>query len=286
MNDAERGRVAVVTDSTADLPPEWVAQHAIHVVPQILIAGDKTWRDGVDIDSPAFYQLLRTSKDFPRTSQPSIASFAELFSTLSGHATGIVAVLVSGGLSGTVNSALTAASNLPDLPIEIVDTGAVSMQLGFAVLAAAQAAEAGADIQAVAAAARTMIPRTGIFFVVDTLEYLHRNGRIGAAAMLFGSALNLKPLLSIQGGIVTPVAKIRSRRNALDKMIELMQQQVPPGKRIHLAVLHVAAPEDAAHLRDDLVSRFDPIDVLVAECGPVIGAHAGPGTLGAAFYVD
>jgi DegV family protein with EDD domain len=160
------------------------------------------------------------------------------------------------------------------------------MQLGFIVLAAARAAEAGADIETVASAARDMIPRTSVYFVVDTLEYLHRNGRIGAAAMLFGSALNLKPLLSIQDGIVTPVAKIRSRRKALDKMIELMEQQVPPGKRIHLAVLHVAVPEEAARLKDELVSRFHPLDVIVAECGPVIGAHGGPGTLGAAFYVD
>ena len=160
------------------------------------------------------------------------------------------------------------------------------MQLGYVVLAAAQAAEAGEDLQEVAAAARAMMPRTKVYFVVDTLEYLHRNGRIGAAAMLFGSALNLKPLLSIQEGIVTPVAKIRSRRKALDRMIGLMEEQVTPGARLHLAVLHVAASDEALHLRDELVARFHPLDVTFSECGPVIGAHAGPGTLGVAFYVE
>lgn len=286
MSSAERRRVAIVTDTTADLPPELVAKYGLHVIPQILIMGDKSWRDGVDIDSAAFYELLRSTKGFPSTSQPSSASFHDLFSSVSKQAEGIVAVLVSSRLSGTINSALAAAADLPDTPIEIVDTRAVSMQLGFIVLAAARAAAAGGGCSTVAAAARSMMPRTGVYFVVDTLEYLHRNGRIGSAAMLFGSALSLKPLLSIQDGIVTPVAKIRTRRKALDHMIELIGQHVPSGARMHLAVLHVAAPDECAQLHEELVARFHPVDVITTECGPVVGAHAGPGTLGAAFYID
>jgi len=286
MSSTPRRRVAVVTDTTADLPAELVAKYGIHVIPQILIMGDKTWRDGIDIDSAAFYELLRSPKGFPSTSQPSSTSFCELFSSVSKQADGIVAVLISSRLSGTINSALSAAADLPGIPIEIIDTRAVSMQLGFIALAAARVAAGGGDMAAVAAAARTMMPRTGVYFVVDTLEYLHRNGRIGAAAKLFGSALNLKPLLSIQDGIVTPVAKIRSRRKALDHMIELMAQQIPAGANLHLAVLHVAAPNECAQLSQELIARFHPLDAIMTECGPVIGAHAGPGTMGAAFYVD
>lgn len=279
-------RIAVVTDSTADIPRPLVEEYGIHVVPQILILGDQTWRDGVDIDASAFYELLRTSSQFPASSQPTVTSFRELFARLSQEAEGIVSVLVSNELSGTLNSALTAASNLPEVPVEIIDARAVSMQLGLTVLAAARAAAARGDLQAVAEAARALVGRVYIYFVVDTLEYLHRGGRIGAAARLFGTALNLKPLLTIKDGIVTPVTKVRTRRKALDALFDLLDERLAAGDRIHMSVVHVAAPEEAARLADQLEARFDLVEMIRSECGPVVGAHAGPGTVGVAFYVE
>jgi DegV family protein with EDD domain len=275
-----------VTDSTADLPRELVERYGIHVVPQILIMGDQTWRDGVDIDPPTFYQLLRTSSHFPASSQPSVVSFQELFTQLSQEAEGIVAVLISDELSGTLNSARMAAESLPDIPIEIIDTRSVSLQLGFIVLAAARAAAAGGDLATVAGVARALIGQVHVYFVVDTLEYLHRGGRIGAAAKLFGTALNLKPVLEIRDGIVQPVTRVRTRRKALGKVQELLQEQVAEGTPVRMAVLHVAAPEDAARLREELEARFHPIEMIESECGPVIGTHAGPGTVGVAFCID
>jgi fatty acid kinase fatty acid binding subunit len=286
MNEMTRRRIAVVTDSTADLPKPLVEQYGIHMIPQILIMGNKTWLDGVDIDPPAFYELLRTSPHFPASSQPSVQSFHELFAKLATEVEGIVALLVSSGLSGTLNSALTAASDLPGLPVEIVDTRAVSMQLGFIVLAAAQAAAAGGDLPAVAAAARALIGKVHVYFIVDTLEYLHRGGRIGAAAKLFGTALNLKPVLEIKDGIVSPVAKVRTRRKALDKVLELLQEQLHDTDRVHMAVLDVAAPEEAAQFREQLEARFHPAEMMSTGCGPVVGTHAGPGTVGVAYYVE
>lgn len=286
MEQMTRRPVAIVTDSTADLPRELVEETGIHIVPQILIMGEKTWQDGVDIDAPAFYELLRTSPDFPTTSQPSVASFHGLFCELFRDAEGIVAILVSDELSGTLNSAQTAALSLPELPIEIIDSRAVSMQLGLIVLAASRTATAGGDLKTVAATARALIDRTHVYFVVDTLEYLHRGGRIGAAAKLFGSALNLKPVLEVKDGTITPVARIRTRRKALDKLYELVEEQVAEGARAHMAVLHVAAPEEAARVREQLEARFDPVEMVACECGPVVGAHAGPGTVGVAFYVE
>jgi DegV family protein with EDD domain len=286
MEPVTHRRIAVVTDSTADIPRELVEKYNIHVAPQILIMGTQTWRDGVDIDSPTFYELLRTSSIFPTTSQPSVADFMELFAELSREAEGIAAVLVSNELSGTLNSALTAAANLPDIPIEIVDSRAVSMQLGFAVLAAARSAAAGADLRTVADAARALIDKAHVYFVVDTLEYLHRGGRIGAAAKLIGSALNLKPVLEIKDGIVTPMTRVRTRRKALEKVQEILQQQLNEGDRVHMAVLHIAAPQEAAHFGEQLVARFRPVEMIHAECGPVVGAHAGPGTVAVAFYVE
>jgi DegV family protein with EDD domain len=286
MKQTRHRPVTVVTDSTSDLPPELVEEYEIRVIPQVLIMGDRTWLDGVDIDSPTFYELLRTSSRFPSTSQPSVASFQELFTELSQEADGIVAVLVSDELSGTINSALAAALSLPDVPIEIVDSRAASMQLGFIALAAARMAAAGEDFRSVADAARALVGKTHVYFVVDTLEYLHRGGRIGGAAKLFGTALNLKPVLEIREGIVTPVVKVRTRRKALDRLYELLQEQLTPGDRVHMAALHVAAPDDAVRLVEQLEARFHPVEMIACECGPVIGTHAGPGTVGVAFYTE
>lgn len=288
MGSTARRRVAVLTDSTSDLPRELVEQYGIHVIPQILIMGDKTWLDGVDIDPPAFYELLRTSPHFPSTSQPSVPNFIEVFQQLSAEFDGIVAILVSKELSGTLNAAQTALADLPDLSagIEIIDSRSVSMQLGLIALAAARVAAAGGDLQAVAQTARALVRQVQVYFIVDTLEYLHRGGRIGAAKRLFGTALNLKPVMEIRDGVVTPIATIRSRRKALDKVLELADQQLAGRERVHMAVLHVASPEEAARLADELAARYRPIEMITAPCGPVVGAHAGPGTVGVVFYVE
>jgi DegV family protein with EDD domain len=286
MEKSVRRRIAIVTDSTADIPARLLKEYDIHVIPQILIMGDKTWLDGVDIDPPAFYELLRSSPDCPSTSQPSIASFQELFRKLSREAEGVVAVLISDDLSGTLNSAQAAAASLPDVPVELVDTRGASMQLGFMVLAAARAAAAGEGLETVAAAARALVGRVQVYFVVDTLEYLHRGGRIGAAAKLLGSALDLKPVLEIRDGIVKPLARVRTRRKALRKVFDLLDEQLAGKDRIHMAVLHVAAPHEAAHLKEQFISCFHPVEMIETECGPVVGAHAGPGTVGVVFYAE
>ncbi len=276
-------RIAVVTDSTADLPPELVAEYGIRVVPQILIMGSRTWLDRVDIHPAAFYELLRASSSWPSTSQPSINDFYTLFSELSRGYDGIVAVLVSSELSGTVNSALGACQSLPDIPIEIIDSRAISLMEGFAVLAAAREAAAGGDLTSVASAARRVMESAHVLFVVDTLEYLRRGGRIGAASQLLGTALSLKPVMEIGEGKVQPLAKIRTRRKALEKMFELVEERLAGVERVRTGVLHVAAPDEAARLAEQVQARFQPVEMIHAECGPVIGTHAGPGTVAVAF---
>lgn len=286
MGKKDRQRIAIVTDSTADLPAAFVAEHGIRVIPQTLIMGTNTWRDGVDIDSTSFYELLRTSSDFPSTSQPSANDFEEVFVELSAEADGIVAIVVSDELSGTLNSAQMAQAKLPDLPIEVIDSRSVSMQLGLIVMAAARVAAEGGDLQTVAETARSLIGRTQIYFIVDTLEYLHRGGRIGGAARLVGSVLNLKPVLAVQDGIVTPITRVRTRRKALDKVLELVEEQLAGASGVHMAALHVAAPEEVVKFSAELEARSHPVEMIHAECGPVVGAHVGPGTVGVTFYVE
>ena len=286
MEHQAQRRVAIVTDSTADIPRDLTKRYKIRSAPQVLIMGQNTWRDGIDIDPPAFYVLLRSSSDFPSTSQPSVADFLDLFEELAEDSDGVLAIVVSDELSGTLNSAQMAAAKAAAIPIEVIDSRAVSMMLGFQVLVAAQAAERGGDLGTVADAARAFTGRAHIYFVVDTLEYLHRGGRIGAAAKLVGSALNLKPILEIRDGIVSPVTRVRTRRKALSRVQELVAEQIAGRHKVHMAVLHVAASEEAASFRDELQSRFHPVEMIEAQCGPVVGAHAGPGTVGVAYYVE
>jgi DegV family protein with EDD domain len=286
MSQTAKRRVAVVTDSTAYLPPQLVEMYDIHVVPQVLMLDGKTWRDGVDIDPPAFYELLRSSSSFPTTSQVSRVDFQNLFTELSQEVEGIAAILVSADISGTIDSARAAAEDLPDVAIEIVDSRGISMKLGFPLLAAAKVAAAGGDLQAVTDAARALIPKTRLYFLVETLEYLHRGGRIGGASKLIGSALNLKPVLEFWDGTVQSVAKIRTRRKALDKVYDLIEEQLAGKDNVHMAVLDIASPEEAAEFMEQLTARFQPVEMLKVECSPVVGAHAGPGTVGVAFYAE
>lgn len=286
MENPSHPRIVIVTDSASDIPPELAQKYGIEVVPLILIMGAKSWRDRVDISPAEFYELLKTSPDHPKTSQPNSTAFQELFSRLAAQADGVVAVLVSKALSGTFGAAEAAKASLPQLPIEVVDTQAVSMMEGYSVLAAARAAAAGADLQGVVRAAHAMAARTRVYFVIDTFEYISRGGRIGAAARLLGSALNIKPVLEIRNGIASPAGTARTRRKALNKVIDLLAEQCKPGCAIHMTVVNVAARPEAAEFKAELIERFHPVEVLEADVSPVLGAHVGPGTVGVAYYIE
>ena len=285
MSEVQR-RVAIVTDSTAFLPADLVKEHNIHVVPLLLMMGGKTWRDGVDIDPAGFYKLLEAGSEFPTTSQPPVAAFKEMFVKLLEEHEAVVAVLLADELSGTMDSALAAQADLPGSPIEVIDSRGISMMLGFPVLAAARAADAGGDLKTVAAAARSLIGRVRMYFTVDTLEYLHRGGRIGAAAKLLATSLGIKPLLHIHNGIVTPLTKVRTRRRSLEHLVELVEEQMAGAAEVHLGVFDVACAEEAAQLARNLTERLHPVELIRTECSPVLGAHGGPGFVGVAFYAD
>jgi len=224
-------RIAVVTDSTAYLPPELVAQYGIHVMPQQLIWGDETFLDGVTIDPPTFYERLSRSADIPTTSQASAGEFAALFAEAARNADGIVGVFISTELSGTVASALTARESLPHLPIEVVDSRSTTMGLGFVALAAARAAAEGKGLAEMASAARELVPRVNVLFIVETLEYLHRGGRIGGAKWLVGTALSIKPLLHFVDGTIEPLAQVRTKRKAIARMLKVAEERLG-GKRM------------------------------------------------------
>jgi DegV family protein with EDD domain len=276
-------KIAIVTDSTGYIPPDLVREYDIKVAPQVLVWGDETLRDGVDITPDEFYARLKTASVMPTTSQATIAEFREIFEPLVAGGCSILAVLISAKLSGTIQSAEQAKTFYPGATIEIVDSESTAMAMGFQVLAAARAAAAGRSFQEVVAVARECRTRTGVVLVVDTLEFLHRGGRIGGAARLLGTALNLKPVLELTEGRLEPLEKVRTKGKAVARILEILAPRLEGQTMVRLSTVHAAAPDEARALLDAATARFHPIETMMADASPVVGNHAGPGTVGLAY---
>lgn len=272
------GLVAVVTDSTAYLPEVEAARLGITVIPLQVIVGDKVFDDGTEIDFAHLRAALTQGKTM--TSRPAPERFIAAYRALAEKgATAVVSVHVSGEMSGTVDSARLGARDAP-IPVEVIDSRSIAMGMGFAVLTAAEEAARGASVDEVAAAARHRIETTRSFFYVDTLEYLRRGGRIGAAASLLGSALMIKPLLHIKDGGIVPLEKVRTASRALARLEDLAVEAAGTG-RVDIAVQHLAARPNADALAERLTRRVPALGRMeIVEVGAAIAVHVGPGMLG------
>lgn len=280
--------IAIVTDSTSYIPPELLKKHSISVAPQVLIWGEQTYRDGVDIQPDEFYAKLKTAKTMPSTSQVSPAAMQAVFQPLVDQGREVIGIFVSSKLSGTQQSAAQAREMMGSAgeKVTIVDSLATAMALGFISIAAARAAEGGASVKECVAVAEKARDNSGLFFAVDTLEFLHRGGRIGGAQRFIGSALNLKPILALKDGRVEGVERIRTKSKAQERVLELVAEQVKGKSNIRLATLHANAAEDAKSLLDRAAKELNPVETLFTEVSPVVGTHAGPGTVGLAYMVE
>lgn len=279
-------KISIVVDSTAQIPKTLVREHNIHVIPQTLIWGEQTFLDDVDITPAEFYSRLKTDAEFPTTSQATVQEFHELFSRVGKGVEGVLAIVVSSEMSGTLNSAISAKNLLPEMKIEIIDTRTTAMALGFIALAAARASEQGKSMDDSAQVARDCIDRVGVYITVDTLDYLHRGGRIGGARKLLGTALKIKPILTVREGIVQEGGKVRTRKKALLQLVENVAKHTEGKPNIRLSALHAAAPQDAAYLLDMAKERLTPEETHLTELSPVVGAHVGPGSVGLAWCVE
>lgn len=278
--------VAIVTDSTAYIPDDLVEQYGITVAPQVLIWGEETFQDGVDISPTEFYTRLATASIMPTTSQVAVPTFQEIFEKLYRKGKEILVILLSDQLSKSLNSAELARQMVPDAKIELVNSKTVAMELGFHVLAAARAAEAGASLLECKRIAEEAQEKTGVLFVVDTLEFLHRGGRIGGASRLLGTALQLKPLLEVRDGRVEAIERIRTKSKAQKRLIEMITERVKSmDGEVRLATLHANAFEDAKALMAELNKQLNPVESIYSEVSPVVGTHCGPGTVGIAYMV-
>lgn len=281
-------KFAIVTDSTAYIPPEIVQKHGIVVAPQILIWDEKTYRDGIDIQPTDFYSRLKTAKVMPSTSQVSPAAMQEIFQGLADQGLSVLGIFISSKLSGTLQSAIQAKEMMGSAggKVTLVDSQSTAMGLGFQVLAASRAMGAGASLEECAAQAGSAHERTGVFFAVDTLEFLHRGGRIGGAQRFIGSALNLKPILAVKEGKVEGIERIRTKSKAHDRVLELITEQVRGKSKIRIATLHANSAQDAKALLERAAAGLSPVETIFTEVSPVVGTHAGPGTVGLAYMFD
>ena len=278
-------KIALVTDSTTYMPPELVKKYNISIAPQVLIWSDQTYRDGVDITSSDFFTRLKTAKVMPTTSQVAVISFQEIFQSLVDQGYEVLALLVSSRLSGTVQSAMQARDLMSSAreKVNVVDSQSVAMALGFQVLAVARALEDGASLKDALALAEKSHEYTGVFFAVDTLEFLHRGGRIGGAQRFLGTMLNMKPILAIQDGRVEGIERIRTKNKAQDRVLELTIEKVAGRTPVRLATLHANAAEDAKALLTRAEQALKPVESILTAVSPTVGTHAGPGTVGLAF---
>ena len=273
----------IITDSTADLSRDLYQKYDIDVVPLTIQLGEKTWLDFYDIEPDEYYKMLRNSKAFPTTSQPSPQDFINAFAPFTAEGEPVLSIHISSKLSGTYQSAALARSHFPEARIEVVDSLQTSLGLGMILLLCAEKTNSGASFESVVDFARELTRKIKTYFSVDSLEYLHRGGRIGKAQAFLGTLMKIKPLLKLMEGEVQPVEKIRTTERLLNRFVELVENEARGDSRLQLSV----AESDNGDVMTGLLERLMKIPGIsfVHRCklGGVITSHGGPGTFGISF---
>ncbi len=280
--------IAVVTDSCASIPPNLVEALRIEVVPYYIHRGNETLRDLVDVSRDEFFRWLPTADKLPTTANPGPGDYLEAFARAAERADGIVSIHMTSKGSGAYQAACVAQemakAQLPGVKIEVVDTLQVSMVHGWAAIEAARAAQAGAPLDQVIAAARHVADTGWMIQTADTLKYLYMGGRIGRAKHLVGTLLNVKPIIGMEEGIIIPMGQARTRSKAFAKILELMHQRGAADGPIKIAVTHVAVPDRAELLLEMVKQAFDCRETLISELSPALGVHTGPGMVGVNYF--
>jgi DegV family protein with EDD domain len=278
--------VKIITDTTASLPDETAQRYSIPVIPQVIVFGTDSYLEGVEIDKATFMQRLKTSRELPKTAAPPPELFVKEFERLVPGGEPILCIHPSSEVSGTVRSATVAARDFPDADIRVIDTRFIAGPLATMVTLAAEWAEAGDDADIIEARLHDLTLRCRLYFMVATLEYLARGGRIGGASALLGSVLQVKPILTFQNGQVNQFERERTHKRAVARLKELVLEQIPRDGSGHLSVLHADAPDQGQALADELGAQLGLSQVPVYDIPPAIVTHAGPGVLGVGFFVS
>ncbi|MEK3671920.1 DegV family protein [Paenibacillus sp. FSL R10-2771] len=277
-------RTVIVTDSTSDIPPALADQYGIEVVPLTLMFGEEAFRDNLDMTPEQFYERLPRSPQLPTTSQPSPVEYMNVYRSIQERYPGskVLSFHISSGLSGTYQSAVLAKSMLEEEgeSVTVVDSLSASYGFGFMVVEAARLAGQGKAPEGILEQVESMRKSRKLYFLVDTLEYLQKGGRIGKASAILGTLLNIKPILSIDAeGIIYAVEKVRGRKKAVARMIELFKADLPGVNKINVAVGHTAEPASGEEFLRELSGHFTLEEKVLTNIGPVVGSHVGNGTL-------
>jgi DegV family protein with EDD domain len=275
----------IVADTMCSLPPEFLVSQGIPFVPQVVIFGDRSYHDDYELDTGTFLEKLKSSPTLPKTAAPEPTLYRPIFDAARDKKESVVVVAPSGKMSGTVRSAQTAAQEYPDLDVRIVDTQTLSCNLGVLVLEAHDMAQSGCSADEIVRRVEALIPLGRLYFVVDTLEYLAKGGRIGGAKALLGELIQIKPVLTLRNGEAQPYEQQRTRRRSLLRLEEIAAQQCPHSEDSHLTVIQVAAEDEARQLAEHLQASMGLAEVPVQGLPPVIVAHGGPGAIGVGFFV-
>ncbi|NJC95005.1 MAG: hypothetical protein C3F07_19580 [Anaerolineales bacterium] len=275
----------IVADTTCGLPRELLKSRGIPFVPQVVIFGEEAFHDDEQLNTATFLQKLKSAPALPKTAAPEPPLYYPIFEEAMRKGESVVVVAPTGKASGTVRSAETAAQEFPGLDVRVVDTLTISCNLGSLVLLADDMAKDGASADEIVAKLDEMIPRGRIYFLVDTLEYLAKGGRIGGAKKLLAELLEIKPILQIKDGQVEAFEQQRTKRRALARLVEVVTEQCKGGDEAHLCVLQVEAEQEAQALVEELKSRVFVADIPIYELPPAIVVHAGPRAMGVGFFL-
>ena len=275
----------IVADTTCGLPRDLIAQRGIPLIPQIVIFGEDSFHDDKEMDTATFLRKLKASKTLPKTSAPEPPLYFPIFKQAQEDGESVIIVAPTSKASGTVRSAQTAAAEFPKVDIRVVDTLTISCNLASLVLVADDMAKAGESADEIVAKLNDMIPRGRLYFLVDTLEYLAKGGRIGGAKRLLAELLEIKPILQMKDGQVESFEQQRTKKRALARLVEVVVEQCPGGEAAHLCALQVEAEKEAEALVVELKSRVNVPQIPIYELPPAIVVHAGPRAMGVGFFV-
>lgn len=275
----------IVTDSTSDLSPELRAEYGIEMVPLTVHFGPESYLDVVEMDTDAFWAKIKTTSHHPKTAQPAPGDFLKAFQPIVDAGDEILSIHVSGNLSGTISSASVAASMLPPGKVTLVDSKSASVGLGMMALEASRMAKAGKSAAEIAAYLNELKERVSVFFTVDSLEFLQKNGRVGKAQAVIGGLLGIKLILQIdREGVVAPADKVRGKSKLLPRVLELAAERVPFGRRVKISLIHTQDEPEALRWLEVLKEKYEVVESHVSTLGAVVATNAGPGAVGFAIY--
>ena len=278
--------IKIITDTTSGLSLEASNRYQIPVIPQIINFGNQSFYEGIDIDNPTFMRMLKASKDLPKTAAPPPELFIQEFTKLAPSGATIFCIHPSAEVSGTVRSAMMAAKEFPNTDIRVIDSRTIGSPLSTLVQLAAEWAVKGEHADVIEEKIKQMIPYSRIYFLVDTLEYLAKGGRIGGATALLGSVLKIKPILILSEGRVDQFEKERTQKHAIMRLVELVKSQASRKDKAYISVMHAANPELAHEFAHTLCIEFNLKSIPILDLPPAIIVHGGPGILAAAFFTD